>query len=289
VKTLTSVAGFFFFVTCVYGAEGPSKQSSTSLAAGSSEATAQEGHIFLIEDQTGEELVQVHGIRPVSTADMEVLINAVLKNGKPAQLLHQAVDEDATDNVVAQLEFRPYAGGHPPKAPSTSLPLLQLAEEMKAYRKSRAAWQQGLLAYRNQVVGEVEAFVRQLIATQLAVAERFDRMLAARNGRDFSRSDIVGSIVAANRLLGTAGQRVLVLNTDAEDLPGKRKQRTTPLTAVELNPEIELVFVNTSRIPDASILFQGLQNPKHHANTMQEAMQFVATTLGTNHGEEDEK
>jgi hypothetical protein len=235
--------------------------------------------VFLVDDQTGEELEKLHGIHPLSSADLEVLINGVLKGGTPVHLLHQAVDEDATDNVTAQMDFRTYAGGHPPTPPSANLPLRQLAEKMKSYRDDRAAWQKGIFDYRKRLIGEVEGFVRQVTTTQTAVAQRFDEMLSARNGRDFNRSDIVGCIVAGNRLLGTEGRRIVVLNTDAEDLPAKRKPRKTPLKPEELDAHVELIFVNTSHIPDASPLFKGLPNTKHHANTMREAMELVVKMI----------
>lgn len=236
--------------------------------------------VFLIDDQTGEELSVQHGIRPLVTSDLEVLINAVLKGVTPVRLFHQAVDEDAADNPVGQMDFRPYSVGRPPTPPSPNLPIRQLGEEMKRYRADRAAWQQGIMAYRNRLVADVEGFVRQVMSIQGVVARRFDQILAARNGRDFNRSDIVGSVVAGNAALGTHDRRILVLNTDAKDLPGKRHPRNTPLTPQELSPEVELVWVNTSRIPDQSVLFRGLPNPTHHVSTMREAMELIVGLIG---------
>jgi hypothetical protein len=236
--------------------------------------------IFLIDDQTGEELSVQHGIRPLATGDLEVLINAVLKGVTPVRLFHQAVDEDAADNPVGQMDFRPYSVGRPPTPPSPNLPIRQLGEEMKRYRADRAAWQQGIMAYRNRLVADVESFVRQVMSIQGVVARRFDQILAARNGRDFNRSDIVGSVVAGNAALGTHDRRILVLNTDAKDLPGKRHARNTPLTPQELSPDVELVWVNTSRIPDQSVLFRGLPNPTHHVSTMREAMELIVGLIG---------
>lgn len=237
--------------------------------------------VFLIDDQTGEELSVQHGIRPLATADLEVLINAVLKGTTPVRLLHQAVDEDATDNAIAEMNFRPYSGGRPPTPPSPNLPIRQMAEEMKLYREQRAQWQRGIRAYRDALIGDVESFVRGIVTVQGTVAARFDEILARRNGADFNRSDIVGSLIAANHALGTTGRRYLVLNTDANDLPGKRKPRRTPLTADEFQPGIDLIWVNTSRIPDQSPLFRGLANHSRHANSMSEAMNQIALELET--------
>ncbi len=236
--------------------------------------------VFLIDDQTGEELARVHGIQPLCVADLEVLINGVLRRGAPVRLLHQAVDEDATDNAVAQMDFRPYAGGRPPQPPSPNQPLRQLTEAMKVYQEQRAAWQRGMLDYEGRLVAEVEGFQRGVSITQAEVSRRFDEILVARNGSDFNRSDICGSVAGATRFLGDAGLRILVLNTDANDLPAKRTPRTTPLTPEELDPSIHLIFVNKSRLPEASPLFAGLPNPVHHADSMAEAMEIVLSMFG---------
>jgi hypothetical protein len=231
--------------------------------------------VFLIDDQTGEELATKHGILPLAVGDLEVLINAVLQGTTPVKVLHQAVDEEAADNAVATLDFRLYAGGQPPKAPSPGLPLSQLALAVQNYRKQRAQWQQGMLAYRQDLVSQIERFVAGVTVTQLEVAEKFDRMLAARAGRDFNRSDIAGAVVAANRMLGIVGRKVLVLNTDALDLPANRTARNTPFTPEELDPAIELIFVNTSGLPDQSPLFRGLPNPVQHADSVKAALELI--------------
>lgn len=242
--------------------------------------------VFLVDDQTGEELATKHGIQPLAVGDIEVLINAVIRGRTPVRLCHDAVDEDSTDNAVAELNFRPFAGGQPPKAPSPGLPLSRLADAMKAYRKDRAEWQRGIIDYRKQMIAEIERFIKGVTITQLSVSERFDQMLAARNGRDFNRSDILSCITTANSMLGEKGQRFLVLNTDCEDLPAKRAPRKTALLAKELDPEIELIFVNTSGLPDHSVLFRGIKNPVHHADSMKAAMELIAASLSNEPGAE---
>jgi hypothetical protein len=241
--------------------------------------------VFLLDDQTGEELATKHGIHALVTSDLEALINAVLKGTTPVRLLHQAVDEDATDSPIVEMDFRPYSGSRPPLPPSPNLPIRQLAEEMKNYQQARVQWQRGILVYRDGLIGEVQNFVRGVMTTQAAVARHFDELLAERNGRDFDRSDIVGSLSAANHALGSEGRRYLVLNTDAVDLPGKRKPRRTPLTTDEFSPDIDLIWVNTSRIPDGCVLFSKAPNRTHHANSMKEAMELIAAALvQTNNG-----
>jgi len=233
----------------------------------------------IIDDQTGEELARDHGIQPLEVADLDGLLNAVIQGQKPVSLMHIAVDEDSTDNPLARMLFQPYAGGAPPQAPSTNLPLRQLSEEMKRYRLRRTEWQRGLIGYRTQVQGKVEGFIRQITATQLAVSERFDQKLAARNGRDFNRSDIVGSMEMANKLLKGAERPVIVLNTDGNDLPENRDPQRNPLTPEQLDPRVVLIFVNTSRLPEQGVLFRGLRNEVRHANSVKEAMQMMVSMV----------
>jgi hypothetical protein len=257
---------------------------ASTLVAGEVEANAFGDRIgvFIIDDQTGEELATKHGIQPLVVTDMEGLINAVLVGTTPVAVFHQAVDEDSTDNTVAKLDFQPYTGGQPPKAPSPGLPLSQLTKAMAVYRKDRALWQQGIMAYRTQLMSEIERFIKGVSMTQLEVSERFDRMLAARNGRDFNRSDILGCIVTANRVLNQAGRKVLVLNTDAEDLPAHRAPRTTSLKPDELAPDVQLIFVNTSGLPEQSPMFRGIPNPVRHADSVKQAMEMIAESIGGN-------
>lgn len=239
----------------------------------------------IIDDQTGEELARDHGIQAVEVADLDGLLNAVIQGQKPVRLLHIAVDEDSTDNAVATMTFRPYAGGKPPQAPGANLPLRQLSEEMKRYRVRRAEWQRGLIGYRGQVQGEVEGFVRQVAATQLAVSERFDQILQARQGRDFNRSDVVKSIEMANKLLKDTARPVMVLNTDGDDLPGEqRKPQRQPLTPEQLDPKVMLIFVNTSSRPEQGVLFRGLRNETRHADSVEEAMEILTGILKQDDG-----
>ena len=234
----------------------------------------------IIDDQTGEELATEHGIQPLVLGDLGTLIKGVLQLGKPASLIHLAVDDDATDNPVGRLTFAPFAGGKPPKAPSPSLPLRALTAESAKYNRERFQWQTGIRAYQVKVVGEADGFVRQVAATQLRVGERFDRILEERNGRDFNRSDIVGCVTLANSMLGKQGRRVLILNTDAKDLPAKRDPRKSPLKAEELSPDVELIWVNTSKLPQQSVLFRGLPNKIHSAASMKAAFALLVEMLG---------
>ena len=235
--------------------------------------------VFIVDDQTGEELRTKHGIQPLQVDDLIVLVNSVLLGNTPVRIDHQAVDEDVTDNGVAQMVFKPFSGGPAPTAPRPNMPLRQFAELANQFQADRSKWQREIAAYRRDIDLSAEAFVKRVAETQFEVAQRFDRILKARNGRDFNRSDIVGSVMVANSVLGNSGRRVLILNTDAQDLPGKRAPRRTPLTATEIDPGIFLVFVNTSRIPEQSILFAKVTNPVHHADSVKEAMEFVAGLL----------
>jgi hypothetical protein len=139
------------------------------------------------------------------------------------------------------------------------LPMRVLAVEKQKYNAARAEWQRGMNSYKERVVENAKGFVHQVAASQMQVAERFDDMLAARNGRDFNRSDIVGCIENANRMLGKGGRRVLILNTDAK--------------------AVELIFVNTSHLPQQEPLFRGLPNKVHEVPSMKSALAIVADML----------
>ena len=144
-----------------------------------SNSASETATVFLVDDQTGEELAQKHGIRPIAIEDLDVLINGVVNGHTPVRLFHQAVDEDAADNATAQMEFRPYAGEKPVKKVAINLPLPQLIEANKAYAAKRTAWQKGVRDYQLRLAGEVEGFIRQVTETQGSVSERFDKMLVA--------------------------------------------------------------------------------------------------------------
>lgn len=253
---------------------------ATSSKAEPDQTVAGQGLVAaIIDDQTGEELAVKHGIKALALADLSELIKAVLNGDRPATLVHLAVDDDASDNPIGRLSFAPYGGPKPPRAPSPTLPMRQLAAATEDYKRDRTEWQRGISAYRLGIVENANGFIHQVAATQLQIAQRFDDMLADRNGRDFNRSDIVGCITTANRLLGKGERRVLILNTDAKDLPANRKPRQTALTKEELDPAVELVFVNTSHLPQQEPLFRGIPNRIHEVPSMKSALALVAEML----------
>jgi hypothetical protein len=251
-----------------------------ALVANASEVAPEPVRVFILDDQTGEELLRDHGIHPLCLEDLIVLLDTAIQGTTPVAVFHQPVDEDSADNPVTNLRLDPFAGGPPPMMPSGHIPVHQFQTIKRTYDKRRAEWQRSILAYRQEVLESTEFFVRRVGEVQTQVAHRFDTMLAAHNGRDFNRSDIVGAIETANRVLGTGGRRILVLNTDADDLPGpQRRPRRTPLTAGELDPGIELLFVNSSRLPQQNILFSGIPNKVRHASMMKEAMRELAKEI----------
>lgn len=251
-----------------------------SIAVGNASKAAPEPiRVFIVDDQTGEELLRAHGISPIVTEDLIELINAGIMGGTPVQIYHLPVDEDATDNTLSQLRFEPFVE-EVPTLPSGSIPVHQFPVIKRAYDEKRHGWQTRIVAYQREVVENAKVFIQRVGNTQVEVAQRFDRQLKAR-GSDFNRSDIVGCIETANRILGTSGRRILILNTDAVDLPGKRKPRSTPLNRTELDTGIELIFVNTSRVPEQSILFAGIPNPVGHAESVKEAMRQIVSMIGT--------
>lgn len=256
-------------------------------------------HIALIDDQTGEE-VRDYGIEPVSLEDLDFMAGRLMRLDSSSRLLYLCVDGDASDNPVPVMEIDFFSGGEPPVAPSPSLPIAELTKQMQAYRKARAQWQGQIQAYRSRLVEEFETFSGQVLTLQLQTAEAFDRQLASRRGRDFNRSDVVGSIEKASRLLGTNGRRFLILNSDAQDLPGETVQRvyrnweqgrwvvrvrkieSEPLTVEQLDPQVTLILVNTSYLPERSPIFKGIHNRIYHADTIPDAIEMIASIVSGN-------
>ena len=236
--------------------------------------------IFLLDDQSGPELERLHGIKSIKISDMEVLLDGVAQGRRPVRLFNQVVDEDASDNEIITLEFRPFNGGEFPVANLDNLPLGELDAAQEEFDKKAALWHGKMKAYITQLKGQAEGFIRKIAVNQAAVTERFGKLLKARNGREFNRSDVAGSVLSANQALGTEGCRILIINSDCVDLPANRKPRTTPFSTDELSPGVSIIFVNQSKIPDSTPLFKGLRNPVFHADTMKEAMDLALNILG---------
>lgn len=248
---------------------------ATVPASRAAEPVPAEVAVFLIDDQTGPELEAKHGIKQLAVSDLEVLVNSVMQNRKPVRVITQVVDEFAGDNETAVLDFQPYAGGVPPKAPSDNLPFKELESASEKYRKDRNAWLLGIREYRGFLQTKAEAFVRSVTQLQTSVSARFDAMLAKRNGADFNRSDVAGVVLAANKALGNSRFRIIVVNSDCEDLPLNGHPRRKPFSAAELDPNVAFIFVNTSRLPEVSPMFKGVTNPIHHVESLKEAMELV--------------
>jgi len=235
--------------------------------------------VFLIDDPTGDELARDHGIQPIAVADLSILIESVISEQRAVRIYHELIDEDASDNGVRDITLEPYAGGDAPKKPSANLPLRQLVEETNLYRSKRELWIRGILDYRAKLEADIDTYVRGLTDAQSSLSERFDEMLLARQGRDFNRSDVGGTVLSAGHHLGAEGLRICVLNTDGEDLPGTKQARRSPFSPAELDPGIVLIWVNTSGQPQKEAAFSGLPNPSHHVQSMAEAMTLIRGML----------
>lgn len=233
----------------------------------------------IIDDRT-DDVVNTDGIQPLAMPDLVELIKAVLDKVRPVTLMHIEVDDFAENSPVDRMTFVPFAVAKPPTVPSPDLPLRTLTIEADKYRKERAEWQKNIRLYQQNGVNDADVFVRQVAATQLKVSERFDAMLAARNGRDFNRSDIVGCFTMAAKLLGNDGKRVIIINSDCIDLPVKRAPRRTALTPQELPQDIELIFCNKSHRPEEVNLFRGIPNKKFSAPSMKTAFTLLVDMLG---------
>lgn len=242
--------------------------------------------VFLLDDQTDDKLATVHGIEPVTVEGLGVLVNGVLQAKGGIHLFYQMVDEDASDNPTAILQFKPFERPRP-QAPGAGLPVSVLTTRMRAYQTEMLSWKKAITLYRQTLVTDAEAFVRKTMDIQMEVMERFAKELERRNGADYNRSSVAGCVVHANRLLGTRGKRFLLINCDAEDLPMKEvgKPRTIPFTPVELDSGITLIFINTSRLPEDSPLFKGVANHRHSVEKLTDAYEIILGALQPEKGE----
>jgi hypothetical protein len=240
--------------------------------------------IFIIDDQTGEELARDHGIQPITIDDFKRLVDGIVQLRRPAQLFLEAVDEDASDNPTVSLTFDVFAMA-PPPIPSRNTPLTQRQEVINQYQRSRELWREKFRQHGFKMLTRAEGFVSDATDLQMRVAARFDEMLAANNGKDFNRSDILGTILNANRFLGTEGARYIILNTDCVDHPGSetgRKSHSAPLTSEQLDPGIHLIWANRSNLPQRQPFFKGIPNPQQHLRSVQEAFEAVVIDLQGN-------
>jgi hypothetical protein len=240
-------------------------------------------HVAIIGDETGTELQLKHGINDITMDDIKPLLYGILNTGKRAQLLCTIVDEDASDNVPVRLDLLPYSGGTPPVPPSTQLSTRELVESVKSYRLARTRWQNGIAEYTEKLQTATDGFIREFQLTQIQTAERFDNIAddLVRRGLspNFNRSDINGTFLGIAGHMGPAKQRVIIINSDCEDRPMKAKPRVKAFTSEELAADIFIIFVNTSHGPDQCPLFNGLTNPRAHADSMRQAVEMVTKLL----------
>lgn len=253
--------------------------SDSGLHAQSAAAPVKEESIsiYIIDDATGPELELKHGIKQLGISDLTVLVNGVAQTRKHVRVCCAVVDDDASDNATAELAFAPFPGGRPPEATFGNLPLQEFETKLEAHRKLRNEWLLKMRNYRLELMEKARTFIHDVTTLQTSVSARFDEMLASRNGVDFPRSDIVPIVLAAGKVLGTEGTRVLLINSDMVPATLRGTARSNPFQAAELDPLIHVVFCNVSKIPDASPLFQGLPNAIHHADNLTQAMELVLT------------
>jgi len=232
--------------------------------------------IFVVDDQTGPELLEKHGIRPVAISDFDPLITVALQSGCAYRVFHQVVDEDSRDNRLTALIVRAQSMGPAPTPIPRGLPLTKLTRARQDYAAAEESWQGTAVAEAARLAVDIKIFVDSVSSAQSCVNARFREALATRGGRDFSRSDVATCIAHANNVLGAKGRRFIVINSDADDLPGWTKPRQTPFTAAELDPGIELVFVNISNVPQRAAMFAGLPNRIRTAPSLRDAMEEIA-------------
>jgi hypothetical protein len=208
-----------------------------------------------------------------------LLRDAVITSRQTVRLFHDIVDEDGKDNEAQSLVFHPF-GEPSPVVPLLRGTLTAMQKQKGDYDVQRAVFQRKLRSYALTMQAEIENFMRGVATQQMETAARFDEVVRTRNGKDYNHSDVANAVLSSVKALNSStGLRVLVLNTDMEDLPFHGEPRAAAFIAAELPEDIVLVFVNSSRKPDNSPLFGKTANAKHHADSMAAAMALITTWL----------
>lgn len=283
-KMKNTLFTFFCATSLIASAETPSLPTPnchvSSESSSKTTAASPFAAIHVLDDLSGVELMDKHGIVETSAADLLVLRVPVLGLRKVVMVQHDIVDEDGQDNDPAMLCFQP-CPHQPPPVPVLRGSITAMQKIKAEYDADRADFQRKLQAYSQAMGVEIDTFITKVTTQQMEAAARFDRIrVDEHNGRDWNHSDVANAIVTGVKKLPTGpALRVLVLNTDMEDLPTKGQPRTKAFTTEELPPDIIVVFTNTSRKPDTSPLLNGLTNTRHHADSMSAAMTLIASWL----------
>ena len=235
--------------------------------------------IVILDDQLDPGLAR-EGIKPLQAPDLDPLINAAINSRRAILLRHLPIMRDAKDAPVAALEFTPFAGGPKPEAPTGNLAYRDKLKAAENYRNAFRIWEKKFEVFAETVRGDGRASSDLVIANQLLVTETHDRLLIVDNGRERKGLDLVGAITHANDLLAECEIRILVINSPCADRSVVEGKRTEVLKPAELDPSVQLVFVNTSRRPQQIVLFKGLPNSVIAQGSLVRALTTLSEKLG---------
>lgn len=229
--------------------------------------------ISIIDDSSGGD---ARGALDPETA---VQLNGLLElsGATTLTLLYSLVQETASEPVSVTLQGWTADLSEPP---SQDLPYAQFVERARAY----AAELKNLRGKRDEwlktTATEFDAFVAGATAARLALEARWLQVITRGKGRDFNRSAVADTILAAAKECRSASNAFLILATDGIDLPGGgRPPRKTPLTDEELPSGIKIIFVDPDgKKPDAP-LFAGISPDALVAKDLGEAIALVTRLL----------
>lgn len=243
--------------------------------------------VAIIDDFTGTELAD-EGIEPVSVEQLDALVKALCRQPAEAAILFTVIDGN---NGPAESWER--AERSIPKFAFAASKIDEgaLRGTLVDQRRAQAAFQAEIKAFlpkvksfREDVSEVLEGFCADAMKLQSGAMADFAKRLSENGGSDFNRSDVAGTLVHSALWAAEAERAFICLNTDAIDLPGEdagRKPRTTPFTAKELPPHVELVFINTTRAPQKEPIFEGIGNKVHQCASLSEAVALIAESVGS--------
>jgi hypothetical protein len=255
---------------------GTVSSTFTTLCAQEATALAPHAAIGVMEDLSGPELKQRHGINQLSLDELTLLLDAALDSRRTVELWHDIVDEDAADSVASLIKLEPFSSA--PPVPIMLRGTLAAMKRQKAdWDALQAAYLQDFVGYRNSLIKSLETFSAGVLQKQVDTTATFNKWLEMHPGKDYNRSDVAGTFLGMVKTLAAspAAVKVIIINSDCNDLPRYRSPRDHAFTEQELSAGIQLIFVNTSRLPEKEPLFHGITNAVHHADNLRAAIELV--------------
>lgn len=287
-KMKSILMAFFFAVSHITNAETPAVPTLTSPATleslSATNAAPPFAAIHILDDPSGTEVKDVHGIDQTTVHDVELLSAAFniceaarLRDpqgnaAKGIALSYDQVVEDSSKSEPLVLRLMPCPYQVPVKPVLKGSPKAMQAAKT-AYERGVQDFDRKLKAYATAHSAEKDTFAAEMLRRQVELTEKY-------RAGSWKRSDVAGGILAAVKSMPEAsGFRCIICNSDVEDLPVKGEPRKKPFTTAELPVDVVVIFVNQSRRPDTSSLFKGCPNSRHHCNTMADSMKLIATWM----------